>query len=113
MSHVGWLVPSIARDHPLTLDLTGWTRVAATGISDDGGTIVGYGENPLGQTEAWMAVIEPVSQPVPTLGMIFRAFIGSLSRRGRAIGVAEIGIEPAETLRRPLLPHGRSRRHSR
>ncbi|MHC4676046.1 MAG: PKD domain-containing protein, partial [Planctomycetota bacterium] len=37
------------------LNLTGWTLSWATGISDDGLTIVGYGINPDGNTEAWIA----------------------------------------------------------
>ena len=44
------------------LDLTGWTLRPAQGISADGTTIVGWGINPAGQTEAWRAVIpEPSS----------------------------------------------------
>ena len=34
---------------------SGWTLKYATGISDDGLTIVGYGTNPEGKTEAWVA----------------------------------------------------------
>lgn len=39
----------------LGLDLTGWTLTEATGISDDGLTIVGTGINPNGDTEAFIA----------------------------------------------------------
>ncbi len=39
------------------LDLTGWKLEGARGISDDGVTIVGYGENPSGNTEAWIATL--------------------------------------------------------
>lgn len=43
------------------LDLTGWTLGTAEDISNDGMTIVGFGTNPQGQSEAWIAVIpEPV-----------------------------------------------------
>jgi probable HAF family extracellular repeat protein/parallel beta-helix repeat protein len=43
------------------LDLTGWTLAAATGISDDGLTIVGYGWNSTGDLEAWIAKLpEPM-----------------------------------------------------
>ena len=42
----------------LGLDLTGWTRLHwATGVSDDGATIVGYGTNTDGNTEAWIATL--------------------------------------------------------
>jgi probable HAF family extracellular repeat protein len=37
------------------LDLTGWTLREATGVSDDGRTIVGYGRNPDGHPEGWIA----------------------------------------------------------
>jgi probable HAF family extracellular repeat protein len=43
------------------LDLTGWKLGRATAITDDGNTIVGYGSNPSGQTEAWIATgLKPV-----------------------------------------------------
>ena len=41
------------------LDLTGWTLGAARAISADKTTIVGYGINPDGHTEAWRATIPP------------------------------------------------------
>ncbi len=39
------------------LDLNGWSLNAATDVSDDGSTIVGWGTNPAGNTEAWIARI--------------------------------------------------------
>jgi hypothetical protein len=39
------------------LDLTGWTLSEALGVSTDGRTIVGYGVNPYGYYEAWIAVL--------------------------------------------------------
>ena len=42
------------------LDLTGWTLTSATGVSDDGQTIVGTGVSPDGHTEAWMATLPGV-----------------------------------------------------
>ena len=39
----------------LGLDLTGWTLEVATAISADGRTIVGYGPNPSGDYEGWVA----------------------------------------------------------
>jgi hypothetical protein len=41
----------------LGIDLTGWTVTEATGASGDGLTIVGYGTNPSGDNEAWIAVL--------------------------------------------------------
>jgi probable HAF family extracellular repeat protein len=47
------------------LDLTGWTLSDATAISDDGLTIVGYGANPSGHGEAWIAFLpEPKAAPL-------------------------------------------------
>jgi uncharacterized membrane protein/DNA-binding beta-propeller fold protein YncE len=43
----------LVRQHGL--DLSGWTLAAATAISDDGLSIAGYGRNPRGETEAWIA----------------------------------------------------------
>ena len=37
------------------LNLTGWQLCRATGLSFDGNTVVGYGLNPSGNTEAWIA----------------------------------------------------------
>jgi len=39
----------------LGLDLTGWTLEVATAVSADGRTIVGYGPNPSGDYEGWVA----------------------------------------------------------
>jgi uncharacterized membrane protein len=52
------------------LDLTGWQLEFAGGISADGRTIVGYGINPSGQREAWIATIpEPGSAALLALGL--------------------------------------------
>jgi len=51
------------------LDLTGWTLGWATGISDDGKTIVGWGTNPSGFNESWIAHIpEPASVGILLIG---------------------------------------------
>jgi uncharacterized membrane protein len=53
----------------LGLDLTGWTLESATGISDDGLTIVGTGINPDGNQEAFIATLpEPGTLVVMTAG---------------------------------------------
>ena len=57
-------------------DLEGWRLSAATSISPDGRYIAGYGLNPAGQTEAWIAVI-----PEPSPALLLCAGLGLLSRR--------------------------------
>ena len=41
------------------LDLMGWTLWGADDISDSGLVIVGFGSNPGGDTEAWIADLRP------------------------------------------------------
>jgi len=55
----------------LGLDLTGWRLWDVTGVSADGTVIVGYGTNPLGRSEGWVAVIpEPSSLVLLTMGIL-------------------------------------------
>jgi probable HAF family extracellular repeat protein len=67
-------------DQGLT-QLQGWTLEEATDISDDGRTILGYGTNPRGETEAWIATI-----PEPPTCILAALAVGALvllSRRVR------------------------------
>jgi len=68
----------------LGLDLTGWTLTSAEGISANGGTIVGWGTNPSGQEEAWLATI-PVPEPSATLlqGAAILVLMGVVGRTRR------------------------------
>ncbi len=51
--------------------LDGWLLRGAAAISADGRTIVGYGTNPLGQQEAWIATVpEPSTLLMGALGMV-------------------------------------------
>jgi uncharacterized membrane protein len=54
------------------LNVSGWSLTEATGVSADGFTIVGYGYNPSGQQEAWVANLspEPIPEPLTILGSI-------------------------------------------
>jgi len=79
------------------LDLTGWTLVSAWDVSDDGSTIVGYGENPSGSPEAWMvtgwdahAVPEPSSLIVWCLIGLSFAGIGWHRRRKAQQAILEV-----------------------
>ncbi len=63
------------------LDLTGWTLEEANGISDDGRVIVGYGDNPAGQTQAWRVVIpEPSGIGLALTGGLVLLGIGQRKR---------------------------------
>lgn len=47
------------------LDLSGWQPQFARGISADGRTIVGWGLNPDGNTEAWIATLPELAESCP------------------------------------------------
>lgn len=55
------------------LDLTGWTLIEAKAISSDGSRIAGYGKNPDGLNEAWIAEIDVLAE-VPEPGSILAMF---------------------------------------
>ncbi len=51
--------------------LQGWSLSMASAITPDGKTIIGYGIDPSGQTEAWIATVpEPVSLGLMVLGAV-------------------------------------------
>jgi probable HAF family extracellular repeat protein len=63
------------------IDLGGWVLREAWGVTPDGLTIVGYGFNPNGDTEAWLAHIpEPASLTLLMLGLA-----AALRRRGQSV----------------------------
>jgi probable HAF family extracellular repeat protein len=64
------------------LDVSGWTLSSANAISADGFTIVGSGTNPSGQSEAWVANLEPIPEPLTILGSIAAiAFAAGFERK--------------------------------
>jgi probable HAF family extracellular repeat protein len=64
--------------------LTGWRLTQASALSADGRTIVGYGRNPAGNTEAWIATIP---EPSSLLLLALTAATGVLRLRRPAAGV--------------------------
>jgi uncharacterized membrane protein len=56
----------LVNDYGLGGQLSGWTLDAAYGCSADGRTIVGYGFNPAGQPEAWLAQLDAPPQVAAT-----------------------------------------------
>jgi len=62
------------------LDLTGWALVEVLDISEDGNTFVGFGTNPQGITEGWIATIPEPS----TLGLLLIGGLCSVLRRREA-----------------------------
>jgi probable HAF family extracellular repeat protein len=70
--------------------LDDWSLTDATGVSADGRTIVGYGTNPLGEQEAWIATVpEPGTLALALSGlMLLSVFAGQQFRcRRRAAPV--------------------------
>jgi probable HAF family extracellular repeat protein len=65
--------------------LTGWTLRQALGVSDDGQWIVGYGTNPLGNTEAFLARLTPV--PLPATVWLLGGALGLLGAARRRVAV--------------------------
>jgi uncharacterized membrane protein len=48
----------VVLENNFNLDLAGWGSMVAKDISADGSVIVGYGNNPEGNNEAWMAILD-------------------------------------------------------
>ncbi len=66
------------------VDLSGWQLSAATSISGDGKTITGYGRNPQGLDEGWVAIIpEPTSAAIWALGTLMLVRRHRISRSSR------------------------------
>lgn len=85
----------------LAVDTDGWMLNRAMGVSADGATIVGYGTNPEGLLEAWIATLPRRCAPAPAFGCVATSAADlTISDRGqgpalrwRAADVA--GLDPA------------------
>jgi probable HAF family extracellular repeat protein len=60
--------------------LTGWMLNEARAISSDGRTVVGWGTNPQGQTEAWIATV-----PEPSGCLVAAVTAAAILRRKRTV----------------------------
>ena len=56
--------------------LTGWELRESLGVSDDGKTVVGFGINPDGFREGFVADIPPI--PIPGAAWLFGSALGLL-----------------------------------
>jgi uncharacterized membrane protein len=72
-------VSELLTDLGLGAAIEGWSLFDATGVSADGRTIVGYGFNPQGQGEAWIA-------HVPEPSALVLIIMGGVSALGTALG---------------------------
>ena len=68
-------------ENELRLDLGGWELEEAFGVSADGLIVVGYGANPDGRTEGWIARL-----PEPTTLLLFVPGVLVMMRRPSASG---------------------------
>jgi len=66
----------LSTTYGLAGQLAGWHLQGARDISPDGRAIVGYGTNPAGMQEAWLAII-----PEPSTGLLFALGVGGLAAR--------------------------------
>jgi probable HAF family extracellular repeat protein len=78
------------------LDLSGWSLTGATDISPDGLTIVGYGTNPQGGREAWIAQLrEPGTGPLVIIDIKPGSDTNPINPIGR--GVIPVAILGSDT----------------
>jgi probable HAF family extracellular repeat protein len=81
-------------------NLDGWRLDVATGLASDGMTIVGYGTNPSGNTEAWVATIPEPSTlllaalaALVLLALYVRASLGGAGRIGYPSCIHTAGMD--------------------
>jgi hypothetical protein len=60
-----FLERAMVYEYGLAFEMAGWGGVQPLGTSDDGTTIVGWGLNPQGDVEAWVARLDEPARPHP------------------------------------------------
>lgn len=79
--------------------LDGWTLLQASGVSADGRTIAGYGINPTGMYQAYVATVNAV--PVPAAVWLFGGALGALGWLKRMKSYSHCCLRRGS----PKLPH--------
>ena len=85
------LLEDVLEDHGV--DLEGWDLLRATGVSDDGNKIVGYGRHPNGYIDGWLVTV-----PEPTTAVLFGIGMMGLTakrRRRRTGSIDGLSFETA------------------
>jgi hypothetical protein len=59
------------------LDVSGWALEQATGLSASGRTVVGWGTNPSGDTEGFVATLPAAAAPAPSVGPFGLVLLGA------------------------------------
>lgn len=70
------------------VDATSWVLRSAEGVSADGTVVVGWGVNPSGMTEAWMADLAPIPLPpaIWLFGSALAGLVGFARRNSSSFG---------------------------
>ena len=85
-------------EHEYALDLSGWRLVSASGISDDGRSIVGKGINPDGHTEAFLARIPEAQTLVLTMVAVLARGALERGRRCKRLRAVILDLPGADNL---------------
>jgi uncharacterized membrane protein len=85
-------VRSLLESAGLQSSLAGWTLFSATGVSTNGRTIVGYGLDPAGKLEGWVAIVpEPTSAQLAVFALASLLASGARAKR-RAAGCGRVAL---------------------
>jgi len=87
----------------------GWTLTRANSVTDDGTVLVGFGDNPAGNTEAWLARVGPAGSGILLDIPAFNASLVEAGARGARAGVDLPNLTLFGAHHRSLLDSGLAR----